>query len=296
MGLGTGAGEAQSGFEFGGELIEDVGDRWGLLVEEGDGDADGGSADEGGIAGDEGIEEESGGKERAEFADDVGAFALVLLDHGHEDAGNFEGGSFGAEALDGVEDLGNGAHAEGFRLLGDEDGVGGAEDIAGDPGESGRGVDEDGIEALAGAEFGGDALEGGGGIDALLDCFEEPVGVAAGENAQFREPCGEDHGFGGGTGIDGVVEAPAFAGFFREGEANRALGIGIDEQGMPASAGEGVGEVDGDGGFADASFLAGDRENSHWETSLGCACGGCMRNLLGKGSIRAGEKGSSMRS
>ena len=96
MGLGTGAGEAQSGFEFCGELIEDVGDGRGLLVEEGDGDADGGGADEGRIAWDEGIEEKSGWQQRAEFADDFGAFALVLLDHGHEDAGDFEGGTFGS--------------------------------------------------------------------------------------------------------------------------------------------------------------------------------------------------------
>lgn len=48
-----------------------------------------------------------------------------------------------------------------------------------------------------------------------------------------------------------------------EGEADGALGIGIDEEGAGSGASEGVSEIDGEGGFTHASFLAGDGDADH---------------------------------
>ncbi len=48
-----------------------------------------------------------------------------------------------------------------------------------------------------------------------------------------------------------------------EGESNGALWVGIDKQGVETSACESVGEVDSEGGFTHASFLAGDGDADH---------------------------------
>ncbi len=56
--------------------------------------------------------------------------------------------------------------------------------------------------------------------------------------------------------VDGA--GGAGAAFLADAAREVALGIDVDEQDATLGEGEGGGEVDGGGGFADASFLVGD--------------------------------------
>lgn len=92
---------------------------------------------------------------------------------------------------------------------------------------------------------------------------EEVFGIAGGEDAEFWQSGGDDEAADIATAAHEVVEAAFFAGISGEGEADASLGIGIDEESIPAAPCEGVAEVDADGGFTDSSFLACGSEDDH---------------------------------
>lgn len=71
-----------------------------------------------------------------------------------------------------------------------------------------------------------------------------------------------------------VVEAP-----FHQGKPDGTLWIRIQQEHSPAAPRQRVGEVDGDGGFAHSTFLAGDADLGHWGAIYGVAWRGCNREM-----------------
>ena len=104
------------------------------------------------------------------------------------------------------------------------------------------------------------------------------VGSADGTTSKFRRSgraINDDVGVVGGEFWDFTVKDGAIEG--HDGEwwivlasccpiACAALGVGVDEENGVAFfvQGEGVAEVNGEGGFADAAFLVLDRDNHGW--------------------------------
>lgn len=139
------------------ELCPDLGEegieddfRAFTFIEDADGEAAGAGADEDVIAGDCGLEEHSLGEELAKGGCGFGAFGEVFLKHGEADSEDVEAGIDDAEAIEAFEEFWDGADAEGFRLLGDDEGVRGSNDIVGDAEEACGGIDEADIEAACG--------------------------------------------------------------------------------------------------------------------------------------------------
>lgn len=176
----------------------------GAFFEDADGEAFGGCADEDIIAWDGGFEDHLFGEELAECGGGFEAFGEAVVDHGEADAEDVEAWVDDAEAVEAFEEFGDGADAEGFCLLGDEDGVGGGDDVVGDAEEAGGGVDEADVEAARGgvAEEGADAGEVRSA--AAVSGFVV-AGLAGGDEGEGFEPGGDDESFHGDAGVGEVV-------------------------------------------------------------------------------------------
>jgi len=257
-------------FDFGGQLVEDEGDGDRLRGKQGEREAVLAGAEEKGIPGDGGVEEKFPGKDFAQLADDLGAGGDVRLDHGGEDAKDADGRFLGAEFRQEMEDLGQGAESEGFREFRDEDAVGVPEDVPGDAVGAAGGIDEDQVEPRAevaeGVEDGSDACPAGRWVGGQGGGFEP--GVRAGrEEGQAGNAGVKDQG-GGILPEQGVEESAVLEAAFHQGQSDGPLGIGVREKDAPAAPGQGVGEVDGDGGFPDPALLAGDADLGHWTFTI----------------------------
>jgi len=193
----------------------------------------------------------------------------AVVEHGEEHALESERGIEGlGDAVEGGHEFGDAFEGEVFCLHGDEEAVGGDESIESEEVEGWGAVEEDeGIVAADGskgfaelefAAFEGDEFDGGAN-----EVF------AAGDELKVGDFGGEQ-GFGeGGMAEEDVVGAEAcvfsFAGA-GEAEASGGVGLGVavDEEGGKAFEGEGGGEVDGGGGFADSAFLVDDGDDLGW--------------------------------
>lgn len=230
-------------FHFGAEGIEDDLSA-SAFFEDADWEAASAGADEEAIAWDLGLEDHFCGKEFAEGLGGFAAFGEVLLDHGEADSEDGESGVHDAEAVEAFEEFGDGADAEGFGLLWDEDGIAGGDDIAGDAEEACGGIDEAEVEAAGGGttEEGADASE----VAAVSAAAGFVVaGLAAGDEGEGFEAGGDDEAIEGYAGVcEEVVEAGEQAGLPGEREADGALRVGIDEQGSDACAGKRVSKID----------------------------------------------------
>ena len=100
--------------------------------------------------------------------------------------------------------------------------------------------------------------------------------VAGGQQAELGQP-GRDHAVGQirRPGQE-VIVAVLVAGAAGERQAHRPLGVGINKQSLPATAGKRVGKVDAKGCLAHSSFLAcrcyGDHDRDGSGASLLCIC------------------------
>lgn len=241
-------------FDFRAEGVEGVEGMRGVF-EDADGEAAGAGADEEVVAWDLGLEDKVLGEELAEGGGDFEGFGEVGLDHGEADAEDVEARVEDAEAVEAFEEFGDGANAEGFGLLGDEDGVAGGDGIGGESEEAGGGIDE--AEVVAAVVGEAEERADAGEVAAVARGDFVVAGVAGGDEGEGVEAGGDDELVEGDGGVgEEVVESGEEAGLAGEGEADGALGVGVDEEGVAACAGEGVREVDGEGGFAHAALLA----------------------------------------
>jgi hypothetical protein len=205
------------------------------------------------------------------FGDLLGKF-VAGVDHCEDDFGDLDVGvdAF-ADDLDGFGELGEAFEGIEFALQGDDDAIAGCEDVDGEDSETWGGINQDkvvvgfdGGNGVAEDHFFADGIEedgfGAGEIEGSGDDFE------AGD-------LGGDDSLGDGVlGFFGVVddglediEEGGFDGVFFDPETGGgvALGVGVDEEDALIFEGKGSGEVDGGGGFADASFLIDDAEDGH---------------------------------
>jgi hypothetical protein len=213
------------------------------------------------VAGDGGLEEfvvEEGLEVVGDLLGEVGA----VVEHGEEDAFEGERGVEGlGDAVEGGHELGDAFEGKVLGLHGDEKTVGGDEGVEGEEIEGWGAVEEDegvigpeGGEGLAEFElaaFEGDELDGG--ADEVF---------AAGNELEVVDFGGEE-GFGdGGMAEEDVVDAEAgFVSGEAEASGGVGLGVAVDEEGGEAFEGDGGGQVDGGGGFADSPFLVNDGDD-----------------------------------
>ncbi len=197
----------------------------------------------------------------ADFADDLVGKIGAAVEHGHDDAEEFE-----ARVDAGVAQLGEdaGKHRDAFErvilaLERDQQPVHGRKAIQGEHAEGGRAVEDDEVELVAGAN----GLKGG--------TQAEQVVVATGKldfHAAEIDFAGDDVEAVKGGGLD-LFEQRAFAeqgavgagaGGFVQADAAGGVGLRIDvhEEDALAEGGETGGEVDGRGGFAHPALLIGD--------------------------------------
>ena len=253
------------GLDFGAQRVEDV-LRGCAFLEDADRQAAGAGADEESVARDLGLENEFGRQEVAECLGGLAAFGEVLLDHGEADAEDREARIDHPQAVEAFEQFGDRADAERFRLLGDQDGVARRDDVAGDAEQPGGGVDQAEVEAAGGgaAEEGADTCEvasvaAGAGVVV--------AGLATGHQGKGFKPGGDDQAVEWDSRVgEKIVKAGEEAGLAGQRKADGALRVGIDQQGSDPGAGEGVGEIDGYGGFTHPTFLAGygDTDHTFW--------------------------------
>ena len=138
------------------------------------------------------------------------------------------------------------------------------------PNKPGGGIDQAQVESAGGdaAEKGADAGEVGAHAAAAGFVV---AGLAAGHQREGFQAGGHDQAVERDPGIcQVVVKSGEQARLAGEGKPDGALGIRIDKQGFHPGAGEGMGEVDRDGGFTHSSFLAGNGDTDH--TGLGNCC------------------------
>lgn len=259
-------------FELGAEGVED-GKRAGAVFEHADGQAARAGFDEKRIAGDLGAEDHIGRKKLAESGGGFRAFGEVSLHHGEADAEHFEARIHHAEAVESIEQFGNGADAERFCLLGNENGVARCDDVSGDAEKSRGGIDEAEVEAAACccAEKGADAGEVGAHAAAGFVI----TGLSAGDEGKCLKPRGDDEFFDRDRGIhEVIVKTCEQARLACQRKSDRALRIAIDQQSAHTGAGESMGEVDGESGFSHSAFLAGNCDTDH-------SCGLLSARLVG---------------
>ena len=214
------------------------------------------------VAGDSGGEELVL-EELAEVGGDLLGEVGTVIDHGEDDAFKAERRVEGlGDAVEGADELGDAFKGEVLGLHGDEEAIGGDEGIEGEQIEGGRAVEQD--ERVVGA----DGREGVAQAELsaiLADKLE--VGAdqifASGDERQVLEGS-RNEGIGeSGLAKKHVVDVLAISGAF---EAEAAGGVGlwvyIDEEGGQTVKGKGGGEVNGGGGFADATFLVDDGEDA----------------------------------
>ncbi len=125
-------------------------DGFGALstFEDADGESFCAGADEYFVTRDVGVEEHLFRQELPESCGGFGAFGKIALEHGEADAEDVESGVVCAETVEAFEEFGDGADAEGFGLLRDENGIDGGDDVVGDAEET-CGVVEDADVVLA---------------------------------------------------------------------------------------------------------------------------------------------------
>ena len=195
------------------------------------------------------------------FADLLGEVGAVV-EHGEQHAFEGEAGiEAGGYAVEGGHELGDSLEGEVFGLHGDEEGVGGYEGVEGEEVEGGGAIEED--EGIFGANW--------------LECFAE-AGFAAfdGDELEVRpdhvagsgdegEVCdfrGEDDLAGGGVAEEEVVDGEAgFVAGKAEASGGVGLGIDVEEEYGNAFKGDGGGQIDGRGGFADSALLVDDGDD-----------------------------------
>ena len=168
----------------------------------------------------------------------------------------------GAHAAHRADEIGEPFEREVLAVQRNQHGVGGDERVEREQPERGRAIDEDVIEPVAKRrDQGAQPLLAVGKRDQLdLGACEIPVGR---EQRQPVHACRDQEGGRVGCGhgrCQRVVDGSGRRGFpFLADTARQvALGVDVDEQHASADEGEGGGEVDGGCGFADAALLIGD--------------------------------------
>ena len=247
--------------EFGGEFGVGFGAARAGVVE-GDGFAVTGGLGEADVAGNGGFEEFFL-EEVAEVGGDLLGEVGAVVGHGDEDAFEGEAGVEAAgNAIEGSDELGDTFEGEVFGLEGYEQSVGGDEGVEGEEVE-GRGAvkQEEGIGGADGREGIAQAVFAPVLTDELEVSADEIF--AAWNEREVFDGGGADGGLDGGGAGEEVVDAGAgFIACEAEAGGGVGLGIAIDEQGGDTVQSECGGEVDGGGGFADATFLVDDGEDA----------------------------------
>ena len=194
---------------------------------------------------------------------DLLAEVRAFVDHREEHAIDVERGvERGADAAHRADEIGEAFEREVLAVQRNQHGVGGDERVQREQAERRGAIDEDVIVLVAERRD-----EGAQPFLAVGECDELDLGageIAVGRDEAQAIDAGRDDERGGGgkrnVGGQRVVDRAAGSGFAFLSDAAReiALGIDVDEQDAPAGEGERGGEVDGGGGFADATFLVGD--------------------------------------
>ncbi len=176
------------------------------------------------------------------------------------------------DAVEGGHELGDAFEGEVLGLHGDEEAVGGDQRVEGEEVEGRRAVEEDegvvgadGLEGVAEAEFAAFGVTSSmlAPMRFLLPGMSLRVAISVARSASAAVVCAEEEVVDAETGfVAGEAEASGGVG----------LGVAVDEEGGKAFEGEGGGEVDGGGGFADSTLLVddGDDLRGRWGQAWVC--------------------------
>ncbi len=217
------------------------------------------------IAWDDAGEEEIAGDDFAELAQDVPTHGFGLIDHCGQETENFNRRFSCSEGGELMKNLREGAQGQGSAFFDHHDLLAEAEDVTRDAVGATGGVDQGEIvvEIVEVVEHGVDLRVAGIGIGGE-GRIAEGVELAGGQQVEVGETRLHDEGIEG-SAEEGLEESGAGGGVLGEGKPDRALGIGIDQEDAPTPLRQGMREIDGGGGFTDASLLAGDADPDHKE-------------------------------
>lgn len=187
----------------------------------------------------------------------------ALVVHRQDDAFDFEFRiQIAANTHEGVEKLGNAFESQVFALDGDEDGVACGERIQREEIERGRAIENQ--EIILGFQRLDGLLELKFAIFEFhhLDRGARQVFIGGKQFEVFERGFLDNRG-GGFREQDDVIEGVA-GGISGKAEAGRGIGLGIaiEQEGFQAFGGEGSGQIDCGGCFANPAFLVGDSDDS----------------------------------